>query len=588
MAAVCLDDNVAAEFVSGSLTGAAQTKVESHLAGCRDCRALVAALAADDGGDSDLATAPRPGAAAVGPGGGHALGDRIGRYLVIGRLGAGGMGVVFSAYDPQLDRRVAIKLLHTGTGIATSEGRARLVREAKAIAQLSHPNVVAVYDVGAAGRANPDDLYIAMELVEGDTLTHWLRRWPRSWREILEVMLQAGRGLAAAHAVGLLHRDFKPDNVLVGADGRVRVGDFGLARSLVGPEPTLDGGARLASAVPSLHASLTATGTVLGTPRFMAPEQLRGLDTDPRSDQFSFCVALYDALYGRHPLPGESAVKMAEEGARALPPPEGTKVPASIGRAILRGLEPQPSARHPSMLALLAELAPAPARPRRVAAMVGGALVIAGAAAAAVAVQREPLEVVQAGEETELVQQIETLRAERDQLLDRLRQREIDQRALETLRWEVEHKNEQIQQLIAEIERVRALPPAPAPTPTRPRPPTTPTPRRPDELTVAAVRATTGDLTGCFEEWARRYPDSDTTLNVELSVDAEGRAHSPRSTGAGSLPICVSDALKRGDYPATGSLVRLAIKVAYRGGAVVLEPRVLKVTPAGEMIDLGP
>ena len=231
----CLDDNLASEFVSGSMPVSAQTKVEGHLAGCRDCRALVAALAGT-GDDSDVATHPRQAEKLTESQAGKlpalSIGDRVGRYLVLSTLGAGGMGIVFAAYDPQLDRKIALKVLRTNLGPSTADARKRLKREAQAIARLNHPNVVGVYDVGTT--QNGDDVYIAMEFVEGDTLTTWLKRYPRSWREILEVFHQAGRGLMAAHSVGLLHRDFKPDNVLVGGDGRVRVTDFGLARSLFG------------------------------------------------------------------------------------------------------------------------------------------------------------------------------------------------------------------------------------------------------------------------------------------------------------------------------------------------------------------
>src|SRR5258706_15128693 len=259
----CLDDNAASEFVSGTLAQSALGRVESHLAGCRDCRQLVAALAGDEA-DSNAAThkhervedsqvAKRPVLS---------IGDRVGRYLVLSSLGAGGMGVVFSAYDPQLDRKIALKLLRANLGANAKEARARLKREAQAIAQLNHPNVVAVYDVGETDDA---DVYVAMEFVEGDTLTTWLRRWPRTWREILDVFHQAARGLMAAHSVGLLHRDFKPDNVPVGGGGAVRGSDFGLARSwlgLDGPATSPAPSARPASHASSLHVDITPTGTV--------------------------------------------------------------------------------------------------------------------------------------------------------------------------------------------------------------------------------------------------------------------------------------------------------------------------------------
>ena len=407
-AVACLDDNTAVEFASGEMAAMATAKVESHLATCRDCRTLVAALAPAPGEpDSDLATPMRPArgkrgvrdlALASTEGGGRrgsepqrnaepvvAVGDQIGRYVVLRRIGAGGMGVVFAAYDPQLDRRVALKLLRTGMGLGEGEAKARLVREAQAIAQLSHPHVVAVYDVGTAASG---EVYVAMEFVEGDTLTHWLQRWERSWRDLLDVFRDAGLGLAAAHGVGLLHRDFKPDNVLVGSDGRVRVSDFGLARSLVTGD---DSDGQPTPELATLRVTLTATGAVMGTPRYMAPEQLRGKDVTAAADQFSFCVALYEALYGAHPFVGDTAAKMIEEGARMRPPPDGKGAPAVVATILARGLDPVPARRFPSMTALLAELAHAITPPRRrTVAIIGAAALVLGGAAAATVISPRP------------------------------------------------------------------------------------------------------------------------------------------------------------------------------------------------------
>ncbi|HEX8107829.1 MAG TPA: protein kinase, partial [Kofleriaceae bacterium] len=326
-----LDDNAASEFVSGTLSPSALSKVEGHLASCRECRALVAALAADPATDSAAVTFQHlTSVSSVSelPRRPPSSGDRVGRYLVLSALGAGGMGVVFAAWDPQLGRKIALKLLRSSVASSSKDARTRLRREAQAIAQLSHPNVVSIYDVGTT-----DDgaLYIAMEFVEGDTLTSWLKSYPRTWRETVDVFRQAARGLLAAHSVGLLHRDFKPDNVLVGGDGRVRVTDFGLARSVLVP----DEAAQAKPVVSALDVALTATGTVLGTPRYMPPEQLTGPDLDARSDQFSFCIALYEALYGRHPLPGGTSVAMLDHGERAAAPPAGSKVPPALARAVL-------------------------------------------------------------------------------------------------------------------------------------------------------------------------------------------------------------------------------------------------------------
>jgi len=591
-AAACLDDNQAAEFATGALASGAAAKVEAHLAGCRDCRSLVAALAGSSE-DSDLATAPRGNAAHPGlnptvPAHGGArpttftVGDRIGRYVVLGRLGQGGMGVVLSAYDPQLDRKVAIKLLRTGTGLATAEARARMIREAKAIAQLSHPNVVAVYDVGTA---DPGDVYIAMEFVEGDTLTAWKARWDRPWREVLDVFLQAGRGLAAAHGAGLLHRDFKPDNVLVGADGRVRVGDFGLARSAVGPD---DGATPPIVVSAALAGSLTATGTIVGTPRYMAPETLRGKPSDARSDQFSFAVALYESLFDKHPIDGETAVAIVERGAVAAPPPEGHKVPAGIVRAVMRGLEDQPTKRFPAMVAMIAELTPPPVRaPRRVLIAVGAAVLAAGAAGAAVLTRGDGA--MPDGEKQGYITQIRQLRDERDILLGKLEKAANDRVQLDRLKVEIKQKDQQIQELLDQVS-----PPEPAQIEFPPQAVATThksIAKVPPDVGLAVVDALRGaDLRGCFDEWSKRRPDADARLTVTMKVSPAGVRHSAEASGVddASLPICVSDALTRIEVPPPGAALRLTVDVAFASGAVTVAPHVEGVDEASSPVDPRP
>ncbi|HTJ44712.1 MAG TPA: serine/threonine-protein kinase [Kofleriaceae bacterium] len=303
-------------------------------------------------------------------------GDAVGRYTILEPLGAGGMGVVYAAYDPQLDRKVAIKLLHRR---GRAGGTSRLLREAQAMAKLSHPNVVAVLDVGTRG----EQVFVAMEYVAGTTMTAWLVD-RRSWREIVDAFVAAGRGLAAAHRVGLLHRDIKPDNILVGDDGRVRVADFGLARAATDStisnvsDPT-DVTAPTAPPVSALASDLTQTGAMLGTPAYMAPEQYRG-EASEHADQFSFCVALYEGLYGARPFAGASAEELL--GAIVdgrIAEPTGANVPPWVRRVIVRGLAAEPSARWPSMDALLAELARDPTRTRtRVIAAIAAAIVIGG------------------------------------------------------------------------------------------------------------------------------------------------------------------------------------------------------------------
>lgn len=275
---------------------------------------------------------------------------RIGRYVVIKRIGAGGMGVVYAAYDDKLDRKVAVKLLRAGYGPVPQTARQRLLREAQAIARLSHRSVIQVYEVGT----HEDEVFVAMEYVEGSTLKQW--QPSRDWREILARYLDAGRGLCAAHAAGIVHRDFKADNVLVRAsDLVVRVVDFGLART--------DGQTELGDdpSTPRTdhEPSLTHTGVIMGTPAYMAPEQHLAQPTEPRTDQYAFCSSLFEALYGYRAFAGEriDELRCNVLAGTVEPAPRYTAVPPSIHKALARGLSVDPQARFPTMEALLAELA---------------------------------------------------------------------------------------------------------------------------------------------------------------------------------------------------------------------------------------
>ena len=281
---------------------------------------------------------------------------RVAQFVLLERLGAGGMGVVFAAFDEKLERKVAIKLVVTQGN--DEKAQARLLREAQSQARLSHPNVVTVYEVGTL----PDgQLFIAMELVKGPTLRSWHRDGTHRWEEILAMYVAAGQGLAAAHRNGIVHRDFKPDNILVGDDGRVRVADFGLAFAAEAPTDPGDavdesGGRARASTSSGSGPPLTAVGAVAGTPGYMAPEQFAGLPVDARSDQFAFCAAFYEALYGERPF-ADFAFAAGAKGPpslrRSAPDPAH---PRWLWDLLLRGLELEPSSRFPSMDELLAEL----------------------------------------------------------------------------------------------------------------------------------------------------------------------------------------------------------------------------------------
>jgi tetratricopeptide (TPR) repeat protein len=282
-----------------------------------------------------------------------------GTFRIESELGAGAMGVVYMATDLALDRRVALKL---HASIEDDVRRSRMWREAKAMARLSDPNVITVHEVGVFDSR----VYIAMELVDGGPASAWLST-PRTWREVLEAFTQAARGLAAAHRVGLVHRDFKASNMLIGTDGRVRVADFGLARAVGDVAES----SASSSGSDSFDERLTATGVTMGTPAYMAPEQLGG-EVDHRSDQFSFCVALHEALWGIRPYDGRSAQEMrdAAKAGRFRPVPEDRAVPTWLRAVVLRGLRPRPEDRYSDMDALVAALQSDPTRRRRARAVV--------------------------------------------------------------------------------------------------------------------------------------------------------------------------------------------------------------------------
>jgi tetratricopeptide (TPR) repeat protein/tRNA A-37 threonylcarbamoyl transferase component Bud32 len=329
----------------------------------------------------------------------------VGRYTVQGPIGAGGMGSVVRAHDPELQREVALKLVRAER-MGDAGTRARLVQEARAMARLAHPNVAMVFEVAEAD----GHLYVAMELVDGRDLRAWLDQAshdgaPRPWRAVLELYGQAGRGLAAAHAKGLIHRDFKPENVVVDAEGRARVVDFGLARELVDAtaeaeelathdehpieaETTPTGESRDPAAGRE-RTDLTTTGTLLGTPAYMSPEQWNGRGVDARSDQFSFCVALWEALHGQRPFAGTTLGEIMHAVTRGqLVEPRASTVPRRVDRALRRGLLVDPAERWPDMDALLAALR---LRGRGGWLLGGGvALALAGAAAVAMREQEAP------------------------------------------------------------------------------------------------------------------------------------------------------------------------------------------------------
>lgn len=350
----CPPDDVVQRFVSNLADEAERTAFGAHLADCSKCLERVTSLSLsadvpigsetrDLEGQSPTTGTERPPLT---------RGTVIGRYVVLDVLGRGGMGEVYAAFDPELDRKVAVKVVKSDDSYGEQHNETRLFREAQAMARLSHPNVVPVYDVGLFdGR-----VFLAMELVSGTTVKRWLKEAPRPWREVVRVYRAAGEGLSAAHKSGMVHRDFKPDNVLIGDDGRVRVLDFGLAKTARTGAVKVNPHELQAHSL--LETDITQAASVLGTPAYMAPERLSGAAEDTRTDQFSFCVALYEGLYGEKPFEGATAERMVASIMQGTirPPAAGRDVPSWLRKLVVRGLSKNPSDRFASMDALVEAL----------------------------------------------------------------------------------------------------------------------------------------------------------------------------------------------------------------------------------------
>jgi tetratricopeptide (TPR) repeat protein len=393
----CPPDDALILFAARMMGAGDAAAFAQHVDSCEICRRRVAALGATPGIDDASVLPPISLEPLAAPG------QRLGRFSLTRLLGRGGMGEVWAAHDPELDREVAIKLLYVDFGGMDRDRQARLRREAQAMARVNHPNIVRIYELGADG----DRLFCAMELVDGETLRRWLET-PRPWRETLDVLLAAGRGVAAAHAAGLIHRDVKPDNVMIARDGRILVADFGLAKLAgMGAEPpppanpfTLDAGRNL---------SVTRTGAFLGTPMYMAPEVLEGGDGDAMSDQFSFCVMAYEGLFRSRPFRGTTLGELVDTiYDEPAPPPPGRKgPPRGIWRCIRRGLTVAREGRWPTMGPLLAGLERAAAAPRRRRAAIAAVAVAALAASSIVVLassERDPEELVREAGERRMAQ----------------------------------------------------------------------------------------------------------------------------------------------------------------------------------------
>ncbi|MDB4960840.1 MAG: Protein kinase [Myxococcales bacterium] len=359
----CPDRGRLAALLSRTLRPDELGDLESHIVTCNECRRQVALLSPEQ--------QPSSGA------------QRIGRYVVIRKLGEGGMGVVYAARDPALRRDIALKVLRGQTASVGPGDAIRMRREAQGLARLAHPNVVSIYDVGT----HDDEIYLAMELIEGGSLATWLEKQPRAWRSVARVLLEAAEGLAAAHGAGLVHRDIKPHNVMVTTDDRAKVVDFGLAYS-ANAAPDDVGHIDDAN---DISQRVTATGAFIGTPLYSAPEVLAGQLGDARSDVFSFCVMAYEALYGRRPYEATTFAELRDRITKPIEVPRSPRLPRVLRRMVLQGLAVDPAAR-PAVIGELVPSLRAALWPRGkiVAGGLAGLAVLAGVSVVAARVSETP------------------------------------------------------------------------------------------------------------------------------------------------------------------------------------------------------
>lgn len=507
-----------------------------------------------------------------------ARGQMIGRFIVIDQLGAGAGGIVVSAYDPDLDRKVALKVLRPEHLYSGSVGRARerLLREAKAVARVVHPNIITVHEVGSVG----DQVFVAMEYVEGGTLRDTLSLRKRDWRQVLGLLVPAAKGLAAAHAAGMVHRDFKPANVLVGRDNRVVVSDFGLVST--NQDDDVPGGA--SEPVRRHHdPSLTDTGTTLGTPAYMAPEQHRGAAVDARSDQFAFCVTLFEALYGVRPFTGNTLLELmtAKENGDVAGP-SSNPVPAWLKQIVSRGLAPTPEGRYPSMAELIAEVEFHQRRPAR-RGWIGLAAVAVAIPVALLAYRSLTTQPV-AIDDTELTALKAVVADKDDELKKTLRELKelrgrpkVDPTSVAALEVRVVELEAEVERLLGQLRDTAVARPTKSKSPfARPNLKAAasfelpdrqevgpPLPKTPEPEIVSSVfaglRPAISRCAGIpdlgrersFEEWQRVMDRPlDTELNVSLTIEPNGRAREVRvKASSAGVRTCIALAVRRARFP---------------------------------------
>lgn len=562
----CLSPELAVDFVAGALPETPARDVEAHMAQCHDCRRLIVEIAkAPSAPDTEVDPPDKAALAntvpqknnpvrtptwknrsrATSPGKRSAVqkkptfelrrGLQIGRYTLLYPLGEGGMGSVYAAFDPKLDRRVALKFLRTDLlGTGQQAHRQRLVREARALARLSHPNVVSIYDVAETDGS----VFLAMELIDGTNARVWRELGNRSQAQILKIYSESLRALMAAHEQGIIHRDFKPDNVMVGADGIARVTDFGLARAAM-----LDVDVLLADADSKgvNWETLTQTGLVLGTPRYMAPEQFRGLANE-LTDQFSFCLSMYEALYGHYPLGTRTARDLDPSkpiSEQILKPLGRDRVSESLRRVLLKGMSPDPNMRWQNTAEMHYELAHAldsSTKGMRWGAMLG--IGVAAASAAYFFAPSPPPAVRVAEDKRDYASEIRELerKLERtEELGEKLAKTQEEFRILQA---ELRERDDQIllfslDEKVAALRRDARL--------AKPRP-------IPDGTVTRKVTTRLAEVLECFEPQVTGTQEKVVTVRVGIETTGRVRWVDPRSTN----PIgshCLRSSLKRLQFP---------------------------------------
>ncbi len=579
----CLSPELAVDFVAGALPAKSARSVEDHMANCQDCRKLIVGIAKLDQASlqsSELQSSERQSVVSPDADTHHAAfaptlasphthligptiadseeaptlvrGAQVGRYTLLYPLGEGGMGSVHAAFDPKLDRRVALKFLRADLLNAPKVGhQERLLREARALARLSHPHVVSIYDVAEAGGS----VFLAMELIDGNNARIWRELGHRSTREIVKLYRESLNALIAAHQQGIVHRDFKPDNVMIGDDGTARVTDFGLACAAIVDVDELVA----ESDTENIDwDTLTQTGMAVGTPRYMAPEQFCG-QANELTDQFSFCLSMYEALYGHYPLGTKTARDLSPSvpiEQQILAPLAKGDIPDSLRKALLRGMSVNPQDRWPRAQELSYELSQVFAPKSGVAKWALAGMVATSVAVAAYFLAPSPPVTIESVDNSTTVEQLVNLRE---------RVAKLDGVDAELLR--IQEKNDELKELLNEQERKWALaelrdeeikPPVIRKIRRVPLPPPLPV-----QSVERSVTTRLSEVLDCYS--VSIQGDNEQTIKAIVGISDKGKVKwvAPPYQGDHSASKCLERALKRLSFPDSGVATTATLTLSF-------------------------